>query len=83
MKYDIFVSYRRTDRELVASIIRRLEGRGVAVDEVLGVADHGTSIEDVLDLRKMLGLTKLGDVIGCVASSFQLGHQLMGLAFGI
>lgn len=31
MKYDIFVSYRRTDRELVAAIVRRLEARGVSV----------------------------------------------------
>ena len=31
MKYDIFVSYRRSDRELVASVVRRLEARGVGV----------------------------------------------------
>src|SRR5262245_51383872 len=31
MKYDIFVSYRRSDRELVASVVRRLEERGVGV----------------------------------------------------
>ena len=30
-KYDIFVSYRRADRELVASVVRRLEARGVGV----------------------------------------------------
>ena len=29
IKYDIFISYRRSDRELVASVVRRLEARGV------------------------------------------------------
>jgi TIR domain len=29
MKHDIFISYRRPDREFVASIVRRLEARGV------------------------------------------------------
>ncbi|MDZ4761522.1 MAG: toll/interleukin-1 receptor domain-containing protein [Alphaproteobacteria bacterium] len=31
MKYDIFVSYRRSDREFVAQLVLRLEARGVGV----------------------------------------------------
>ncbi|MBI1359223.1 MAG: TIR domain-containing protein [Alphaproteobacteria bacterium] len=31
MKFDFFVSYQRSDRELVAQVVRRLEGSGVTV----------------------------------------------------
>jgi hypothetical protein len=57
MKYDIFVSYRRSDRELVASIVRRLELRGVAVwydAEIEGGADWREVIVEALTDSSML-----------------------------
>ncbi len=57
MKYDIFVSYRRSDRELVASVVRRLEARGVGVwydAEIEGGADWREQIVEALTESEML-----------------------------
>jgi hypothetical protein len=57
MKYDIFVSYRRSDRELVASVVRRLEARGVGVwydAEIEGGADWREKIVEALTESEML-----------------------------
>lgn len=57
MKYDIFVSYRRSDRELVASIVRRLEARGLAVwydAEIEGGSDWREVIVEALTDSSML-----------------------------
>jgi hypothetical protein len=59
MKYDIFVSYRRADRELVASIVRRLEARGVGVwydAEIDGGADWRETIVEALTNSDMLAI---------------------------
>lgn len=57
MKYDIFISYRRTDRELVAHIVRKLEERGAAVwydAEIEGGADWREIIVEALSNSDML-----------------------------
>lgn len=57
MKYDIFVSYRRTDRELVASVVRRLEERGVSVwydADIEGGSDWRETIVEALTASGML-----------------------------
>jgi hypothetical protein len=57
MKYDIFVSYRRTDRELVAQIVRKLESRGVGVwydADVSGGGDFTDEIVKALQASEML-----------------------------
>jgi hypothetical protein len=59
MKYDIFISYRRSDRELVASVVRRLEERGVAVwydAEIEGGADWRETIVESLTNSDMLAI---------------------------
>ena len=59
MKYDIFVSYRRSDRELVASVVRRLESRNVQVwydAEIEGGADWRETIVDALTNSEMLAI---------------------------
>jgi hypothetical protein len=59
MKYDIFISYRRTDRELVASVVRRLEARGVGVwydAEIDGGADWREVIVEALTSSDMLAI---------------------------
>ena len=59
MKYDIFISYRRTDRELVASVVRRLEARGVGVwydAEIDGGADWREIIVEALTNSDMLAI---------------------------
>jgi hypothetical protein len=57
MKYDIFVSYRRADRELVASVVRRLEARGVGVwydANIEGGSDWRETIVEALTDSDML-----------------------------
>ena len=57
MKYDIFISYRRSDRELVAHIVRKLEDRGASVwydAEIEGGADWREIIVDALSSSDML-----------------------------
>lgn len=57
MKYDIFVSYRRSDRELVAAVVRRLEERGVTAwydADIEGGADWRETIVDALTNSGML-----------------------------
>lgn len=57
MKYDIFVSYRRSDRELVAAVVRRLEARGVTAwydADIEGGADWRETIVDALTNSGML-----------------------------
>jgi hypothetical protein len=59
MTYDIFISYRRADRELVASVVRRLEERGVGVwydAEIEGGADWRETIVDALTNSDMLAI---------------------------
>jgi hypothetical protein len=59
MKYDIFISYRRADRELVASVVRRLEKRGVGVwydAEIEGGADWRETIVQALTDSEMLAI---------------------------
>lgn len=59
MKYDIFVSYRRADRELVASVVRRLEARNIQVwydAEIEGGADWRETIVDALSNSEMLAI---------------------------
>lgn len=59
MKYDIFVSYRRADRELVASVVRRLEARGVGVwydAQLEGGADWREEIVAALTSSDMLAI---------------------------
>jgi hypothetical protein len=51
MTYDIFVSYRRSDRELVAKVVERLEQRGVSTwydAEIEGGADWRETIVEAL-----------------------------------
>lgn len=58
-KYDIFVSYRRADRELVASVVRRLEARGVGVwydADIEGGADWRETIVEALTHSDMLAI---------------------------
>jgi hypothetical protein len=57
MSYDIFVSYRRTDRELVAKVVTRLEQRGVSVwydAEIEGGADWRETIVEALTNSGMM-----------------------------
>lgn len=57
--HDIFVSYRRADRELVASVVRRLEQRGVTVwydANIEGGADWRETIVTALTNSKMLAI---------------------------
>jgi hypothetical protein len=57
MKYDMFISYRRTDRELVAQVVRKLEANGVGVwydAEIEGGADWRESIVTSLEASDML-----------------------------
>jgi hypothetical protein len=59
MKHDIFISYRRADRELVASVVRRLEARGVGVwydAEIEGGADWRETIVEQLSNADMLAI---------------------------
>jgi hypothetical protein len=59
MKHDIFVSYRRADRELVAAVVRRLEERGVGVwydAEIEGGADWREVIVEALTNSDMLAI---------------------------
>jgi hypothetical protein len=59
MKYDIFISYSRTNRELVASVVRRLEARGVGVwydAEIDGGADWRETIVEALTHSDMLAI---------------------------
>jgi hypothetical protein len=59
MKYDIFVSYRRSDREVVAAIVRRLEQRGVGVwydADIEGGADWRDKIVEALTNSDMLAI---------------------------
>ncbi len=59
MKYDIFVSYRRADRELVASVVRRLAERGVGVwydANIDGGADWREVIVQALTDSDMLAI---------------------------
>ncbi|HOY77069.1 MAG TPA: toll/interleukin-1 receptor domain-containing protein [Hyphomonadaceae bacterium] len=58
-KYDIFISYRRSDRELVATVVRRLEARGVGVwydAEIEGGADWRETIVEALTHSDMLAI---------------------------
>ncbi len=58
-RYDIFVSYSRSDRELVASVVRRLEQRGVTVwydANIEGGADWRETIVDALSNSQMLAI---------------------------
>lgn len=58
-KYDIFISYRRSDRELVATVTRRLEARGVGVwydAEIEGGADWRETIVEALTHSDMLAI---------------------------
>lgn len=58
-KYDIFISYRRTDRELVAAVVRRLEARGVGVwydADIEGGADWRETIVEALTNSDMLAI---------------------------
>lgn len=58
-KYDIFISYRRSDRELVAAVVRRLEARGVGVwydAEIEGGADWRETIVEALTNSDMLAI---------------------------
>ncbi len=58
-QYDIFVSYRRADRELVAAVVRRLEQRGVAVwydANIEGGADWRETIVEALTNSQMLAI---------------------------
>jgi hypothetical protein len=57
MVYDIFVSYRRTDRELVAKVVSRLEQRGVSTwydADIEGGADWRETIVEALTQSGML-----------------------------
>jgi hypothetical protein len=57
MKHDIFVSYRRTDREFAAALVRRLEMRGLQVwydADIEGGADWREVIVDALTNSGML-----------------------------
>lgn len=57
MKYDMFISYRRTDRELVAQVVRKLEANGVGVwydAEIEGGADWRETIVEALTGSDML-----------------------------
>ena len=57
MTYDIFISYRRSDRELVAAVVQRLEARGVDVwydAEIEGGADWRETIVKALSNSRML-----------------------------
>ncbi len=57
MTYDIFVSYRRSDRELVARVVSRLEQRGVSAwydAEIEGGADWRETIVEALNNSGML-----------------------------
>ncbi len=57
MKHDIFISYRRSDRELVANVVRRLEQCGVGVwydVEIEGGADWRETIVEALTEADML-----------------------------
>ena len=57
MKYDIFVSYRRTDRELVAQVVRKLEERGASVwydAEIEGGADWRENIVAAIEGSEMM-----------------------------
>lgn len=59
MKHDIFISYRRADRELVAAVARRLEARGVGVwydAEIEGGADWRETIVEALTDSDMLAI---------------------------
>jgi hypothetical protein len=59
VKHDIFISYRRADRELVASVVRRLEARGVGVwydAEIEGGADWRETIVEQLTNSDMLAI---------------------------
>ena len=59
IKYDIFISYRRSDRELVASVVRRLEARGVGVwydADIDGGADWRETIVEALTNSDMLAI---------------------------
>ncbi len=58
-RYDIFISYRRADRELVASVVRRLEQRGIAVwydANIEGGADWRETIVEALSNSQMLAI---------------------------
>ncbi len=58
-KYDIFISYRRADREFVASVVRRLEARGVGVwydADIEGGADWRETIVEALTNSDMLAI---------------------------
>ena len=58
-RYDIFISYRRADRELVASVVRRLEERGIAVwydANIEGGADWRETIVEALSNSQMLAI---------------------------
>ncbi len=57
MKHDVFVSYRRSDREFVASVVRRLESRGIECwydAEIEGGADWRETIVEALSESSML-----------------------------
>lgn len=57
MKHDIFISYRRSDRELVAQVVRKLEANGVGVwydAEIDSGADWRESIVEALTAADML-----------------------------
>ncbi|MEZ5939329.1 MAG: toll/interleukin-1 receptor domain-containing protein [Hyphomonadaceae bacterium] len=57
MKHDIFVSYRRKDRELVANAVRKLEAAGVEVwydAEIEGGSDWREAIVEALENSGML-----------------------------
>ncbi len=59
MTYDIFVSYRRSDRELVAAVVRRLEARGVGVwydANIEGGADWRETVVEALTQSDMLAI---------------------------
>lgn len=59
MKYDIFISYRRSDREVVAAVVRRLEERGVGVwydADIEGGADWRDKIVEALTESDMLAI---------------------------
>ncbi len=59
MTYDIFISYRRSDRELVAAVVHRLEARGVGVwydADIEGGADWRETIVEALTNSDMLAI---------------------------
>ncbi len=59
MKFDMFVSYRRSDRELVAQVVRRLESRGVRAwydANIEGGADWRETIVEAISDSEIIAI---------------------------